>query len=94
MATTPTPTIPVLNANQAAESADQPITAQFVCHCRFPTEMGHVPAPTRLTSLFLLMELGIVLLVELTVFNVWMLLPAPPARLHTPRLQTINAPVL
>ena len=93
MGTTPTPTIPVLNANQDVESADLPTTVQFVCHCRFPMEMDHVPAPTRLTSLFLLMESGIVLLAEPTVFSAWMLLPAPLARLHTPRLLTTNAPV-
>ena len=94
MATTPTPTTPVLNANQAAESADRPTTAQFVCQCPFPMEMGHAPAPTRLTSLFLLMESGTVLLAEPIAFSVLMLLPAPPARLHTPKLLTTNAPVL
>ena len=63
MATTLTPTTLACPAKLDVESAVQPPTALLALPSLFPMEMEHAPAPTKLTSLFLLMELDIVLLV-------------------------------
>lgn len=83
MATTLTPTTLACPAKLDVESAVQPLTALLALPSLFPMEMEHAPAPTKLTSLFLLMELDIVPLVATNAKTVLIQLLAQLVFLHT-----------
>ena len=84
----------MLNANQDAESAGQPPTAPLASPCPLPMLMVHAHAQPKPTSPSPQKESDIVPPVEPTARLALMSTPAPPARLHTPRLPTTDASAL